>query len=157
MTLNHSSDFCFIQSNGSHPDLHIWLALQNAENMMQGLSMWWKQQKERTRNPWIFSAICVCVKLRLESYLVRVYMTVPSFLIHSELNLSHERERHTWGGGGGKRVNAEASAWLGARRSGGGEPLREARRMERVPTRQRNVCYVLLRREWARTRLQVPS
>ena len=31
----------------------------------------------------------MCVKLRLESYLVRVYMTVPSFLIHSELNLSH--------------------------------------------------------------------
>lgn len=63
------------------------------------------------RNQKYLNLFChLCVKLRLESYLVRVYMTVPSSLIHSELNLSHEREWHTWGGGGGKRVDAEASA-----------------------------------------------
>lgn len=39
-----------------------------------------RSRREGNRETWIFSAICVCVKLRLESYLVRVYMNVPSFL-----------------------------------------------------------------------------
>lgn len=117
---------------------------------MQGPRMLWKQQREAGEEMGRLGSFLptVCVSnLDLKAIWALFTWMCPPFCIHSELNLFPWRERHAWGGGGGKRVDTEASAWLGARSTDGrgeshptqGSPPQEAPRMEPVLPRQRNV------------------